>query len=98
MNIDIAHNIGQIYEAGSENDAIRRDMMQRNDQMHESLIQVHDKIYRLEEKSNQMSDIFVKSNLSPEDIIYVEKSMQTCLQLQSITETAVDQGILSFYL
>lgn len=96
MNIDTAHSIGQIYEAGSENDVIRRDMMNRNDQMHETLIEVHDKIYNLEEKSNQMFDIFVKSNLSPQDTPYVEKSLETCALLQKITENAIDDGTLQF--
>lgn len=94
MNIDTAHSIGQIYEAGAENDIIRRDMMDRNDKMHATLIQIYDKIYGLEAKSNQLFDVFVKSNLSPEDSPYVQKALETCALLQKITEDAIDNGML----
>lgn len=95
MNLETANAIGQIYEDGTENDNLRRDMMHRNDKMYDTLIHVHDKIYGLEEKSNQMFDIFVKSNLSPQDKYYVEIALEACVLIQKITEEAIDNEILA---
>ncbi len=94
-NKDIAYSTGAIYETENANTLTRKEVSEDNEEMHNNLINVHQQITRLEEKSNEMFDIFVKSGLSPNDNIYVEKSIECCENIKKITEDAIDAGIIT---
>lgn len=94
-NMDIAQATGTIYETENTNIVTRQEVSSGNEEMHNNLINVHKQITSLEKKSNHMFDIFVKSGLSPNDNVYVEKSIESCNRIRKLTEDAVDSGVLS---
>lgn len=94
-NMDIAYATGTIYETENANIKTREEVREGNEEMHNNLIEVHKYMTGLEEKSNEMFDVFVKSGLSMNDNIYVEKSIDSCNLIKQVTEDAIDSGVIS---
>lgn len=94
-DMDIANVTAAIYETENSNILARKEVNEGNEEMHNNLINVYKKISNLEDKSNEMFDIFVKSGLSPNDTKYVEKSIHYCEEFRKITEDAIDAGVIS---
>lgn len=94
-NIDIADNSATIYDAEKSNSKIRKEVNIGNDDMRNNLSKAHHQMNSLEEKSNIMFDVFVKSGLSPDDESYVNRAIESRDHIQKITELAIARGEIS---
>ncbi len=92
QNATIAKTTGALYETENRNSIVRKEVVADSENIHNNLSEVHERIGSLEEKSNEMFDIFVKSGLSPQDSSYVEKSIDCRNKIRDLTEDAIANG------
>ncbi|MEP7349917.1 MAG: methyl-accepting chemotaxis protein [Sphingorhabdus sp.] len=92
---EIANNTAAITKGLAESRDVRLAVSSANDEMHTHLQLAHKEISQLEQRANVMFDKIVHSGMSNEDGAFVELALQKKEEIVTITEAAIDSGVLT---